>query len=94
MDNTPPDQYVVQLTYTQRKNLLEFLASHPLFQLADTLNERKSGDYALDRDQALAGVYALRLALQSESFQSGRRRRPLTTTLNQLETLLGIDVLE
>ena len=93
-DDIHPDRYQVKLTYTQRKNLRMYLDTHPLVRFIATLDERMSGEYELDREQLLAGVYALRMAMQSDIFEGGRSRRPLMTALKQFEGLLGLESLD
>ena len=79
----------MKLTLSQRKTLLAHLHTHPIFRLAHTLEERMSGEYAMDREQLMAGVYALRLALAAQERPS-RGRRPLTNMLEQFEQKLGV----
>lgn len=85
--NTPQE---LKLTRIQRKHILTWLDQHPLFRLAQKLNKRMSGQYELDRDEMLAAVYSLRLAIHSEQFD-GRSKMTLLDVLNDLETALGLE---
>jgi hypothetical protein len=79
----------MKLTMSQRKMLLAHLQTHPIFRLAFTLEERMSGEYMMDRDQLMAGVYALRLALDAQD-PPNRGRKSLSNMLELFEQELGI----
>lgn len=90
MSNQDPS-HELKLTRIQRKHILTWLDQHPLFRLAQKLEQRMSGQYELDRDEVLAAIYSLRLAMHSEQFD-GRSKVTLLDVLNALEEELGLEL--